>query len=91
MMQEPSLIFNPARNQARKMINHAPRRDPPAGGKTLTIVRPREHPLSNYGTLVEFLSDRTCRNGRGAINSTTIWQFRSIIRKAAQFILSVQR
>lgn len=46
---------------------------------TLTIVRPREHPLSNYGTLVRFLPDRTCRS---AINFATI-RFRSIIRKLA--------
>jgi len=61
----------------------ASRRSPPAGirSKTLTIVRPREHPLSNYGTLIEFLPDRTCRNGRSAINSTTIRRFhRSIIK-----------
>lgn len=60
------------------------RRNSPAGvrGETLTIVRPREHPLSNYGTLVRFLPDRTCRcNSRNAINSATIRRFRSIIRK----------
>jgi len=27
MMQEPSLIFDPAKNQARRVINRAPRRD----------------------------------------------------------------
>jgi len=75
------------------MINRAPRRDAirQLEARLSRSLGQGEHPLSNYGTLVGFLPDRTCRNGRGAINSTTIRQFCSIIRKSAQFVLSVQR
>jgi len=67
-----------------RVINRASYQYSPVGirGETFTIVRPKEHPLSNYTR--RFFLDRICRNGRSVINFATIRRFRSIICKVVE-------